>query len=131
MQIEIKKTGINGEGIGYTSDKKPIFIPNALVGEIVETEIVERNKTFSIGKVKKVIKQSEKRCKPRCKIQKSCGGCPLMIAMYDEQLRMKTEVLKQSLIKYAQIDPRLVKEIIPSDLKAGYRNQCKVPFGMK
>lgn len=130
MRIEIKKTGINGEGIGYTSDKKPLFVPGVLVGEIADVEIVEKTKNFSVGKVKKVIQESEKRCRPRCKIQKSCQGCPLMIALYDEQLNMKMEVLKQSLIKYAQIDPRLIKPIIPSELKSGYRNQCKVPFGM-
>ena len=32
MKVTIKKTGINGEGIGYI-DRMPVFVPQALIGE--------------------------------------------------------------------------------------------------
>lgn len=53
-QVEIKKLGINGEGIGYVN-KKICFINNALPGEIVEAEIVFDNKRFLKGNVVKRI----------------------------------------------------------------------------
>ena len=39
-RVEIKKLGINGEGIGYIH-KKICFIQDALPGEIVDVEIVQ------------------------------------------------------------------------------------------
>ncbi|MBR3694312.1 MAG: TRAM domain-containing protein [Erysipelotrichales bacterium] len=32
MRIEIKKMGINGEGIGYTPSNKPVFVEGVFVG---------------------------------------------------------------------------------------------------
>ncbi len=130
MRVTIKKTGINGEGIGYI-DRTPVFIPQALVGEEVEIRIVERKKRYAIGEVLRVVKSSKNRIRPKCYIQNSCGGCPLMIARYPAQLEYKHDLLKQSLIKYAQIDPRKIKKIIPSDDVFGYRNQFKLPCAME
>ena len=49
-RVEIKKLGINGEGIGYI-EKKICFIQDALPGEIVDVEIIERTRQFTKGKV--------------------------------------------------------------------------------
>ena len=43
MKVTIKKTGINGEGIGYI-DRMPVFVPQALIGEEVEIRIVDKQK---------------------------------------------------------------------------------------
>ena len=53
-----------------------------------------------------------------------------MVADYEEQLRFKQEDLRQSLIKYAHVDPRLIKKIQPSEKTLFYRNQCKLPCAM-
>ena len=46
--VEIKKLGINGEGIGYVN-RKVCFIKGALVGEKVEADIQQvNNKNFYI-----------------------------------------------------------------------------------
>ena len=129
MKVEVIKTGINGEGIAYI-DHTPVFIPQALVGEVVDIEIVDKQKRFMHGKLKRVLKKSPKRVLPPCKIQARCGGCPLMIADYDAQLEAKQSLLRQSLIKYAQIDPKLIRPIIRSEVQLGYRNQCKLPCAM-
>ena len=41
MKLEIKKIGINGEGIAY-DQKKPIFVPGTFPGEVVEATISEK-----------------------------------------------------------------------------------------
>lgn len=129
MKVEIIKTGINGEGIAYINHT-PVFIPQTLVGEIVDIEITEKQKRYMHGKVKRILKKSPKRVQPSCRIQARCGGCPLMIAGYDAQLEAKQSLLRQSLIKYAQINPNLIQPIIASDKQLGYRNQCKLPCSM-
>ena len=49
MKVEIKKVGINGEGIGYI-DHLPVFVPKAMIGEIVDIKITEKNKAMHAGK---------------------------------------------------------------------------------
>ena len=40
IEIEIKKLGINGEGIGYYH-KKAVFVDDVLPGEVVKVEILQ------------------------------------------------------------------------------------------
>ena len=130
MKVTIMKTGINGEGIGYI-DRTPVFIPGALLGEVVDITITERAKRYAHGKVQRIIEKSPARKTPKCYIQHACGGCPLMIADYKKQIEYKRDILKQSLIKYAQVNPRLLQDVVPSEALYGYRNQCKLPCAME
>lgn len=129
MKIEIVKSGINGEGIGY-ADKKPVFIRECLEGELVDASITEKNKTYSTAKLERVIRKSKHRLVPKCKEYKQCKSCSCMIADYTMQKRMKEELLRQSLIKYAAIDPNVIEPIIESENQFYYRNSCKVPLSM-
>ena len=59
MKVTIKKTGINGEGIGYI-DRMPVFVPQALIGEEVEIRTyrpIDRQKEF-VGELKAYEKES-------------------------------------------------------------------------
>ena len=59
MKVTIKKTGINGEGIGYI-DRMPVFVPQALIGEEVEIRTyrpIDRQKEF-VGELKAYDKES-------------------------------------------------------------------------
>ena len=130
MKVTIKKTGINGEGIGYI-DRMPVFVPQALIGEEVEIRIVDKQKRYATAELLRVVKSSKNRIRPKCFIQNTCGACPLMIARYPAQLEYKQDLLKQSLIKYAQIDPRKVAKVKASEQVFGYRNQFKLPCAME
>ena len=48
-EVEIKKIGINGEGIGYL-DKKITFVKGALPDETVMVDITKSTRTFHEGK---------------------------------------------------------------------------------
>lgn len=125
MIIDIKKMGINGEGIGYIN-KVPVFINGALVNETVDIEIVENYKNYKIGKLNKVIKTSEDRINPSCLNYKKCNGCALMHTTYANQLEIKKELLNEALAKYANIDEYI--EIEESSKQFNYRNSLKLPF---
>ncbi len=130
MRVTIKKMGINGEGIGYI-DRLPVFVPGALLNEEAEIKVIERTQRYARAKVEKIIKRSDKRVRPACVIQHRCGACPYMVCADEEQLRFKRDNLRQSLIKYAQIDPKLISEVRPSPAKLHYRNQFKLPLSMQ
>lgn len=127
MRLEIMKMGINGEGIAYL-DRIPVFIPGALIHEMVEVKIVEKRDRYMKGEILRLIKASPFRIESPCFVQEKCGGCPLMIFDVSQQLKWKRDHLKQTLIKYAQIDPRLIDEIQKNPDSFSYRNQCKLPI---
>lgn len=129
MKLHIKRWGINGEGIGYTR-KTPVFVEGAIPGELVDAEITEKNPRYQTAVTQKVLQPSARRRYPICDKWQECGGCSLMHVDYKGQVRMKEQVLKEALKKYAgytgPIAP-LVKN--PSVL--AYRNAIKMPFGKK
>ena len=112
-QIEIIKMGINGEGIGYLN-RKPVFIPGALPGELVSVEIDESQERFLRARCTEILKPSPDRIAPACGLQEKCGGCPLMCLRYPRQLQFKQRLLEESLYKYAKIRRSAVGQIIGS-----------------
>ena len=79
MKLEIKKQGINGEGIGYYK-KKPVFIDNVLIDEIVDAEIVTEEEKYIFAKSRKIIKKFIRQRTNKCselgiEISKKRGKC--------------------------------------------------------
>lgn len=107
--VEIKKLGINGEGIGYIN-RKVCFIKGALVGEKVEADIQQvNNKNFYIGQLLKIIKPSANRVKSSCYQHEVCQGCQLLHLCYSKQLEHKKALIQESIQKYTDIDFSFIK----------------------
>ncbi len=128
MKITIEKMGINGEGIGYI-EKKPTFVYGALAQEEVEIEVIDRQPRYNIAKLIKVIKKSKYRRESKCQYSYKCGGCPLMIMDYEEQLTQKKKMLDQALYKYAGIRSGQINDVVKNDTPLYYRNALKLPIG--
>ena len=126
--VRIKRWGINGEGIGYVN-KKPIFLMNALLDEVVEFEIVQEYDKYYVGKTTKVLQESPRRHHAVCPIWQECGGCSLMHVDYKGQVRMKEQILKEALKKYADFEGEILPLVKNPEVLA-YRNSCKLPFSM-
>lgn len=129
MKAEIKKWGINGEGITY-SKRKPVFIPYAIPGEIVDYSIVKEEERYNIGEVERILEKSNLRKNMSCKKGMDCGGCSLMHVQYKGQCKMKEQILRESLLKYAGYRGK-IEPIVKNPNPLGYRNSCKLPFGME
>lgn len=127
-QIEIKKLGINGEGIGYIN-KKVCFVDNALPGEVVEVELDNDNPRYYKGKVKKYIKQSSYRQTTICKEDEHCLGCSLTCYKYDQQLIYKKDLLKDALRKYTKLPLKYlpIRNTIPGSKVVGYKDVVNLP----
>lgn len=110
---------------GYTiaRDEKVIFIKGAIPGEVVEVDIEERKRDYSIACVTNVIEPSEYRGKPRCQVFGICGGCQLQFISYERQLTMKDEILLDSLTRLGGIEITLSPAL--SDSQWNYRNRAQ------
>lgn len=128
-KVEIKKLGINGEGIGYV-DKKVCFVDHALPGEIVEVEIDGRNRQYLKGKVIKYLKTSSERVSSLCQEDKYCQGCSLTSLKYENQLPYKKGILKDALKKYTSYDVNKlpIKNVIESPVTKEYKQVVSLPI---
>ncbi len=128
MKGAIKRWGINGEGITYLN-KKAIFVENAIPGEVVEFQIDQDNGNYARGHSTTIYEKSPRRRYPMCPKWQTCGGCSLMHVDYKGQIRMKEHALQEALRKYANYTGPILP-LIKNPKPLGYRNACKLPFGL-
>lgn len=124
-KLTIEKLDHSGRGIARL-DTFPIFVLNALEGEIVEVKITKSKKNFAEGIVLKYYQTNPDRIKPTCPYYKDCGGCDLMHVSYDRELAFKENKIKEIMCKFAQLDTSFVKPILSGKNITSYRN--KVTF---
>jgi 23S rRNA (uracil-5-)-methyltransferase RumA len=106
--LTIKRMGINGEGIGFYK-RQAVFVDGAMPPEVVIVKITELNRGHAVGELVHIRKKAFYRRKPFCQHFGVCGGCQTQHVAYDEQLRLKEEMLKQSFERYTNIDLEKVK----------------------
>lgn len=121
MIVKIDRLDHQGRGIAKVNNITT-FIPNALVDEIVDINIIETKKNYNIGKVNKYIEISKDRIEPICKYFNLCGGCDLMHMSYENQLLFKENKIKNIIERYTNIDVNKVKKILYSN-DLYYRNK--------
>lgn len=129
MKTVVKKWGINGEGLVFY-DKKPVFVDGAIPGEVISFHVEEKRKSYCVGHLDKVFESSKNRRYPLCSLYKECGGCALMHVKYPAQAKMKQEILKETLKKYAGYTGRVL-DLEKNEFSLGYRNACKLPVAYK
>lgn len=124
IQITIDTVAFGGDGIGRI-DKRVVFVPFTVEGDIVDVEIVDIRKKYVRG-ILHVIKQpSPRRVEPRCSHYFRCGGCQYQHISYDHQLSMKERQVIDSFERIGKISSPPVKTIIPSPQHFNYRGKAE------
>ncbi len=119
------------EGLGVVKvDDFVFFMNDVLVGEEVEFVVTKLQKTYAYGKVTKMIKASEHREEAKCPYNNQCGGCQIMHMNKEEQLRFKTNIVKNNMEKIGGLNID-VKPTIGSDQLFQYRNKAQFPIQIK
>ena len=111
---------VDGLGIAK-SDNLVIFVKGLIKGEEAKVKIIKEKKNYSIGIIDELLVKSEFRKEIDCPIAYKCGGCDYRHIDYNYQLKLKKEVLENTLKGY------IVKDIIPCDNPNYYRNKVQVP----
>ncbi|WJP97432.1 23S rRNA (uracil(1939)-C(5))-methyltransferase RlmD [Macrococcus bovicus] len=125
--LTIKRLGINGEGIGYYK-RKITFVPDALPGEVVLTQVTKVNPRYLEGKVLKIRERAPERVTPPCPVFFLCGGCQLQHMDYAAQLKFKQQIIMDSLEKYAgHVQADKVKPTIGMAKPFRYRSKNQFP----
>lgn len=104
--VKIEKLDHFGRGIAHI-DNMPVFIPYGIKNETVEIKIDQIKKNFLIGTIVKRL-EKDKEPKVPCPFYYICGGCHLLHLKEEEQLLFKEQKVKETIQKFASIDPSVV-----------------------
>ena len=103
LQLLIEKMVYGGDGLGHT-DGNTVFVPYVLPGEQIKAETVSRKKKLLWAKPLEIEKSHAERAKPFCPHFGSCGGCHYQHVNYDEQVRIKIDILRETLSRMGGVN---------------------------
>jgi len=127
--LDIKRLGINGEGIGFYN-KLAIFVDGAIPGEGHEVLVTKCENKMAFAKSVNIKRASNARKMAECPYYEACGGCAVMHINYDEMLKYKRDILIEALNRYTRLDTRSfeIRQTVPSKEEFGYRNKSQLPI---
>ena len=125
QKIQLQITGLThaAEGVGRHNGMA-VFVLGALPGETVLTELVDLKRNYARGVLLEIIEPSPARCQPPCPHYASCGGCTLQHVDYAEQLKLKTGLVRDSLVRLAGLGEVNVLPAFGMEHPWHYRNKA-------
>lgn len=130
MKLTIEKVIYGGQGLARmpaedaTRGGLSVFVPFTLPGEIVEAEITQEHRGYSVAEVRQIAEASEFRVKPPCPWFATCGGCQLQHGAYSYQVEMKRDMLRESLTRAGVHDLPEIAALAGDPLR--YRNRVRL-----
>ncbi len=125
MQITIEKLIHGGNGLA-THEGRKVFVPFAVPGDVLEVEVVADHGTFLDARIVRIVTPSQHRVTPRCPVFGQCGGCQWQHIAYEEQLRIKREILAETLTRIGGIVQPEVLPTLASPNAWHYRNRIQL-----
>ena len=102
LKLSIEKLVYGGEGLAH-ADGNTVFVPYVLPGEEVRAVTKKRQKKLLWTELLEVTSPAKERGKPRCVHFQKCGGCHYQHISAAEQLRLKKEILRETLSRLGGI----------------------------
>lgn len=128
VTLKITDMGNDGEGIGKV-DGYTLFVKDAVIGDTVVAKIMKAKKNYGYARLMEVTEPSPYRVEPPCPYARQCGGCQLQAMSYEEQLRFKTNKVKNHLIRIGGLEEVTIEPIIGMEYPYRYRNKAQFPIG--
>ena len=124
-KIKIDSLVYGGAGISKLDDFV-IFTDDAAPGDEVEVKLYDVRKNFAKASIEQIITPSDVRKKPDCSLANTCGGCQWSHIEYEAQLKIKEDIVKDTLKKIGNIEAPVLP-IIHGDKTTEYRAKTQFP----
>ena len=100
VELHVSATARDGAGVARAEDGRIVFVEGALAGETVDVELIKVDKRWSRARVIRVLDASAERVPVPCTHQiEGCGGCDLLHVAPGAQLRMKSSMVIDQLVR--------------------------------
>lgn len=124
--VKIEK--ITNLGLGLAKvDGFVVFVPNACPEDEIKIKITKVNKNFANGEILEILTNSPHRIQPFCPMQKVCGACQLQYIDYNYQLKIKKQIVEETIKNIGKIDLE-IQDVIPSPDIRNYRHKIQYPI---
>ena len=123
LRLSIEKLVYGGDGLAHT-EGNTVFVPYVLPGEEVRAATKSRKKKLIWAELLEVTTAAKERGKAKCAHFQKCGGCHYQHIPAAEQLRLKKEILRETLSRLGGIawDGPIVEHAAEP---YGYRNRAQ------
>lgn len=140
LTLTIDRLSLGGEGVARY-EGRVVFIPDVAPGDQIEAQLTEIKDRFAKARVLKLLKPSPDRIKPPCRYHPdaptpprpharlACGGCGWQQLAYDAQLRIKTDLVRETLERLGGLKGISVKPTLGMKDPWRYRNKVQQPVG--
>jgi len=123
IDLDISGFGQNGSGIGRHQGQV-VFVSQALPQEVVRVRVCCLRKKYALAEIVDILSPSPHRVQALCPIYNNCGGCQLQHIAYEEQLRLKEQMLIAALQRIGGVTTK-VQPIIGAKTHWHYRNRAQ------
>ncbi|MBN2160077.1 MAG: class I SAM-dependent RNA methyltransferase [Spirochaetes bacterium] len=117
ITITLEKPVYGGFCLGRHAGKA-VLVPFGIPGETVRVSIYDEKKDYSFGRIESPVVARDDRLTPDCPHFEECGGCSYLHVSYENELDMKTAILRESLERIAGLAP---DQTPPIDIVSGGR----------
>ena len=123
LRLSIEKLVYGGDGLAH-ADGNTVFVPYVLPGEEVRAAAKSKKKKLIWAQLLEVTSAAKEREKARCAHFQTCGGCHYQHIPAMEQVRLKKEILRETLSRLGGITwDGAIQEHIAEPY--GYRNRAQ------
>jgi len=131
VEVIIEKLVYGGSGLARLVDGQAVFVPGVLPGERVRASIRKKRKGVLEAVLVEVLVPSRDRIEPPCTGEKQCTGATWPHIAYPAQLRLKEEILLDSLRRTGGMAPKQLLPILASPRPDHYRLRTQFNVRMK
>ncbi|AEO61973.1 hypothetical protein MYCTH_2312817 [Thermothelomyces thermophilus ATCC 42464] len=136
IEVEVVELSSTGDGLAKQKGSDHIYVvPFAVPGDTVKVKVYRHNRDegYTAADFVSVVKPSPLRddSRIRCPYFAKCSGCQFQMLDYDEQLKIKKNIVVKAYRNFSQLPPELVPEVldtIGSPLQYGYRTKLTPHF---
>jgi len=121
--LSIEKLVYGGDGLAH-ADGNTVFVPYVMPAEEVRADIKQKRNKLIWARLLEVTSPSPQRQKALCAHFQTCGGCHYQHIPAAEQLRLKKEILRETLSRLGRVtwDGPIIEH---SAQPYGYRNRAQ------
>jgi 23S rRNA (uracil1939-C5)-methyltransferase len=112
ITLTLTEMANGGAAMGRDEQKRVVFVPEAIMGERVEVEIVEEKKRFAHAQLRQVLEPAPSRITPRCPHFGPCGGCQYQHIDYQAQLQFKERIIRDQLGRIGRLPNAPVQPVL-------------------
>lgn len=123
--MQISGLGSSGEGVGKY-EGFTVFVKGALPQEEVQVKITLVKKSYAVGRLLAILKQSPDRVEPVCPVYAACGGCQLQHLGYAGQLACKRQQVQDALYRIGHLELDVLP-VLGAANPWNYRNKMQFP----